>query len=106
MLADPEKIVVDSRTADWSAGGSIPGAVNIPYTVMHERLDRVGCEADFDGWACDDAPEIALFCNGPWCGQSPTAIRQIIAAGFPAEKISYCRGGMQGWRMLGFNVSE
>jgi len=51
-------------------------------------------------------PEIALFCNGPWCGQSPTAIRRIIEAGFPAEKISYYRGGMQVWRMMGFTVTD
>jgi len=59
----------------------------------------------FDGFICEDVPEIALFCNGPWCGQSPTAIRRIIEAGFPAEKISYYRGGMQVWRMMGFTVT-
>ncbi len=107
MLQDPEAMVIDSRTPDWFAGGSIPGAINLPWDRMAERLDRVGCELDFEGYACgEDVPEIALFCNGPWCGQSPTAIRRIIEAGYPAEKISYYRGGMQVWRMLGFTVTE
>lgn len=106
MLQDPEAVVIDSRTADWFAGGSIPGAVNLPWDRMAERLDRLGCELDFDGYLCgEEVPEIALFCNGPWCGQSPTAIRLIIEAGYPAEKISYYRGGMQIWRLLGFTVT-
>lgn len=106
LLGDPEAVVIDSRTPNWFAGGSIPGAVNMPYTEMADELDRLGCEVDFDGFICDDVPEIALFCNGPWCGQSPTAIRRIIEAGYPAEKISYYRGGMQVWRMLGLTVTE
>ena len=106
MLVDPEVIVFDSRTPNWFEGGSIPGAKNMPYNEMADRLGELGCEIDFDGWICEDVPEIALFCNGPWCGQSPTAIRRIIEAGYPAEKISYYRGGMQVWRMLGLSVTE
>jgi len=106
MLGDPEAVVIDSRTPNWFEGGSIPGAVNMPYTGMADQLDQLGCEVDFDGFICEAVPEIALFCNGPWCGQSPTAIRRIIEAGYPAEKISYYRGGMQVWRMLGLTVTE
>jgi hypothetical protein len=48
---------------------------------------------------------VALFCNGIWCGQSPTAIRNMIEAGYPADRISYYRGGMQVWRVLGLTVT-
>jgi len=106
MLQDPEAIVVDSRTPQWFEGGSIPGAVNIPYTEAVDRLDELGCEIDFDGFLCDDARPVALFCNGPWCGQSPSAIRRMVEAGYPAERISYYRGGMQIWRVLGLSVTE
>lgn len=106
MLANPEAVVIDSRTPEWFEGGSIPGAVNMPYTGMADELEMLGCEVDFDGYECGaGVPQIALFCNGPWCGQSPTAIRRIIEAGYPVEKISYYRGGMQVWRMLGFSVT-
>ncbi|WP_397542372.1 rhodanese-like domain-containing protein [Roseovarius salis] len=105
MLEDPEAIVVDSRTREWFAGGSIPGAVNIPYPEAPDRLDELGCVLDFEGFVCDEARPVALFCNGPWCGQSPSAIRRMIAAGYPAEKIHYYRGGMQVWRLLGLTVT-
>ncbi|RVT86828.1 rhodanese-like domain-containing protein [Rhodobacteraceae bacterium CCMM004] len=104
-LADPDVTVVDSRTSDWFEGGTIPGAVNMPWDRMTDRLGELGCEPDFDGWDCTDAAQVVLFCNGLWCGQSPTAIRQMIAAGYPAERIRYYRGGMQSWRMLGLTVT-
>lgn len=106
MLQDPEAIVVDSRIPQNFAGGSIPGAINIPYTEAPDRLDALGCEIDFDGFDCAGAKPVALFCNGPWCGQSPTAARRMIEAGYPAELIHYYRGGMQVWRMLGLSVTE
>ncbi len=105
MLQDPDAVVVDSRTRDWFEGGTIPGAVSIPYTYILDELGQLGCEPDFEGWDCTDARRVALFCNGIWCGQSPTAIRHMIEAGYPAERISYYRGGMQVWRMLGLTVT-
>ncbi|WP_193140277.1 rhodanese-like domain-containing protein [Meridianimarinicoccus sp. MJW13] len=105
MLQDPEAVVVDSRVADWYRRGTIPGTINIPYTQIVDHLGELGCEIDFDGWDCENAKPVALFCNGSWCGQSPAAIRQMVGAGFPADRIFYYRGGMQAWQMLGLTVT-
>lgn len=106
LLEGGEAVVIDSRTRDWFEGGTIPGAVNLPYNEIGDRLGDLGCEADFDGWDCSEAKEVALFCNGLWCGQSPSAIRVMISLGYPAERISYYRGGMQSWRLLGLTVIQ
>ena len=105
MLQDPDTLVIDSRTPEWFEGGTIPGAVNIPYDYIIDALGQLGCEPDFDGWDCANAAKVALFCNGIWCGQSPTAIRNMIEQGYPADRIYYYRGGMQTWRMLGLTVT-
>lgn len=105
FLQDEEAVVVDSRTSDWFTSGTIPGAINIPYTYVLDELARLGCEPDFDGWDCEQAKRVALFCNGIWCGQSPTAIRNMVEAGYPADRIFYYRGGMQVWRLLGLTVT-
>ena len=106
MLEDPDQVVIDSRTRDWYLGGTIPGSRHMSWDRITDGLDALGCTPDFDGWDCSEAAEVALFCNGPWCGQSPTAIRAMLGAGYPAEKISYYRGGMQLWRVLGLPVVE
>jgi len=105
MLKSPDDVVVDSRTSDWFQGGTIPGAINIPYTYVLDELSTLGCEPDFEGWDCENAKRVALFCNGIWCGQSPTAIRSMVKAGYPADRIFYYRGGMQIWRLLGLTVT-
>lgn len=108
FLNDPNVVVVDGRVTTDFVKGAIPGAINVPYVEAADRLGEFGCEPDFDGWICDgdDVKSVALYCNGPWCGQSPTAARRMIEAGYPASKISYYRAGMQGWRMLGLTVTD
>lgn len=98
-------LLVDGRIREQFLEGTIPGAISVPYTEAADRLDVLGCELDFDGFLCEGVEtKVILFCNGPWCGQSPTAARRMIEAGFPAENISYYRGGMQNWNMLGLTV--
>lgn len=55
-------------------------------------------------WDFSGSPDLLFWCNGPWCGQSPHAIRGLLELGFPAEKVFYYRGGMQMWEILGLPV--
>ena len=98
--------LIDGRTLEWHLDGTIPGAINMPYTEMASRLDEIGCTGGEGDWDCTNAEEVLLFCNGPWCGQSPMAIKAMLREGYPAEKIFYYRGGMQGWNGLGLTVVE
>ena len=99
--------LIDGRTVEWHVKGTIPGAVNMPYTQMAERLNEVGCVRGADKkWDCAKAEKVLLFCNGPWCGQSPMAIKAMLREGYPADKILYYRGGMQTWHSLGLTVVE
>jgi len=105
-LQDPARSVLDSRTLEWYLEATIPGSIHMPYTDIAGRLDELGCERADERWNCSNARMVTLFCNGPWCGQSPTAIRAMLREGYPADRISYYRGGMQLWQMLGLNVVE
>lgn len=70
-----------------------------------KTLTTVGVDIQRSGfWDYSESPDLLLWCNGPWCGQSPHAIRGLLELGFPAEKILYYRGGMQMWEMLGLTV--
>lgn len=85
--------LVDSRTRDYYVVSTIPGAKSIPYPEVVGWMDELDRER----------PSI-FFCNGPQCGQSPTAIRALLEAGFSADKILYYRGGLHDWLTLGLPV--
>jgi rhodanese-related sulfurtransferase len=105
-LQDPGALVIDTRTVETQYGGTIPGSVNIPYDVIADRLDELGCERIAAGWRCEQALTAVLYCNGPNCGQSPRAMASMVEAGFPATKIAYYRGGMLAWTSLGLTTRE
>jgi rhodanese-related sulfurtransferase len=104
-------IIIDSRTKAWVKRGTIPGTVNIPFTefneddraveIMEEQFDvlSMGSALNFS-----NAKTLVMYCNGIWCGQSPTAIKKLLDYGYPASKIKYFRGGMQNWESLGLTV--
>ncbi len=81
--------LVDTRVPDSRSGVTIPGAVNIPHDAIEERRD------EFD----PDRLTI-VFCNGPQCGQSADAIRQLLQTGYPASSLAYYRGGLHDWVTL------
>ena len=98
-------IVIDNRTVEWHVKGTIPGAIHIPHTQIASRLNELGCKKGAK-WDCGGAKKVLLFCNGMWCGQSPTGIRAMLREGYPADKIMYYRDGMQGWSTLGLSTVE
>ena len=120
QMSDGDKsiLVVDSRTPDWVKKGTIPGAVNIPWTSLNPDKGaspiEIGdiLEKKFnvkrieDIWDYSNAKTLVLFCNGMWCGQSPNNIKNLLKFGYPAHKIKWYRGGMQNWSNLGFNVAN
>ena len=102
---DKGGLIIDARTVEWHVRGTIPGSKNIPFTQIASRLDELGCTKGTK-WDCSNAKEVLLFCNGLWCGQSPSAIRAMLREGYPANKMLYYRNGMQGWESVGLTVVE
>jgi rhodanese-related sulfurtransferase len=106
-------VLMDSRLPEWFVKGTIPGAINVPFATLaptnpyrDQILQALGAAPQAGGGMdFSQALDIALFCNGPWCDQSPRAIRYLIDAGYPAEKLRYYRGGMQNWLLLGLTVT-
>ena len=127
-------VLIDARTSGWHKKGTIPGSINIPFTAfekeatdielaeilesfgaveredvnpilrMVESVGLLGGDQKTEQWDFSNAKELLLWCNGPWCGQSPRAIHGLLKAGYPAEKLYYYRGGMQMWQSLGLTT--
>lgn len=113
---DTSVLVIDSRSPDWVAKGTIPGSVSIPWTTLapEEGADpfaiadlfqeKFGVKTSEGLWDFTNAKTLVLFCNGMWCGQSPSNIRSLLRFGYPPRKIKWYRGGMQDWEILGLTV--
>lgn len=112
FLKKKKGIFIDARLENWYMKSAIPGAVNVPFKLFlsesSERekvLKEFGAAYDKTGkWNFSNARTILFYCNGAWCGQSPTAIKALMAMGYPEEKMKYYRGGMQAWQLLGLTT--
>jgi rhodanese-related sulfurtransferase len=112
---DQEILIIDSRGPSWVGRGTIPGSIHIHYKRLSRRasteseiaaiLERqFGAERGERLWNFRDAKTLVLFCNGPWCGQSPTNIRALLRLGYPPSKLKWYRGGIQAWETLGLTT--
>ncbi|GJM04069.1 MAG: hypothetical protein DHS20C09_00600 [marine bacterium B5-7] len=113
---DSSILVIDSRTEGWVKKGTIPGSTNIPWTMIKQEAgadpfqiadileNRFGAISIEGLWDFSNAKTLVLFCNGQWCGQSPSNIKTLLRFGYPAHKLKWYRGGMQNWESLGLTV--
>lgn len=116
MQSRKDYLLVDTRNGEWYDLETIPGATNIWVAVLKdpknfeeefaEMLTVVGVKQGKNGnYDFAEAKTLLLFCNGPWCGQSPIAILKLIELGYPAEKLKWYRGGMQEWKALSLTTT-
>jgi rhodanese-related sulfurtransferase len=84
-------VVIDVRTPDEYASGHIPGAVNIPFDQVAQRIAEI------------DAPHgVALYCMvGPRARKGESA---LLAAGY--EKIFHLEGGLAAWQAADLPVES
>jgi rhodanese-related sulfurtransferase len=106
-------VLVDARMPKWYRQGTIPGSVNIPFSIfskshgdqyINKLFPLLGAQKTGNTWNFSQAQALAIFDNGPWCQQASLAIKNLLKLGYPTEKILYYRGGMQYWQILGFTT--
>jgi rhodanese-related sulfurtransferase len=84
-------VVIDVRTPEEYAAGHIPGALNIPFDQVAERISEV------------DTPHgVALYCMvGPRARKGEAA---LLDAGYTS--VLHLEGGMAAWQAAGFPVEH
>jgi rhodanese-related sulfurtransferase len=118
MQTDDSMMLLDVCREEFYTYRTIPGAVNMPFNHFKERTSFVfefeqhmkdlGVSIDEEDDSLDftHAKTITLFCNGPWCSLSVTAILALLDIGYPADKINWYRGGMQEWLAAGLTSTR
>jgi len=112
FISKKKGVFIDARLANWFSKSAIPTAINMPFKLFlsdtperEKALKVLGAEYTKNGtWNFTSAKTVLLYCNGAWCGQSPTAINALIELGYPKSKMKYYRGGMQSWQLLGLTT--
>lgn len=112
-VAGGKGLLIDTRLPEWHEKGSIPGAVNLPFSTLEENnpfrdeiLRALGASDAGGIWDFSGVFTLTLFCNGPWCEQTSRAVTALLQAGYPAEKLNFYRGGMQSWLLLGLTTTN
>ncbi len=114
-MSENEGLLIDARMPKWYQNSTIPGALNIPFSILlggndNPYIDQIftifGAQKEGTTWDYSQTQTLLVFDNGPWCGQGVSAMKQLIALGYPKEKILYYRGGMQFWQIVGLTVTK
>jgi rhodanese-related sulfurtransferase len=106
-------LLIDARMPKWHQVGTIPGAINIPFSILSTKgnnpfisqiFELFGAVEKSGEWDFSKAQTILVFDNGPWCQQGVRAMKNLVHLGYPKSKILYYRGGMQFWQVLGLTT--
>ena len=106
-------ILVDARLKEFYELETIPGAINIPFTIAQVKSKKVtdalfkalGAKVKSDGtYDFTNAKELVVFCSGLWCAASVKLIKGLASKGYPKNKLHWYRDGMQGWKLLGLTT--
>jgi len=117
MQNNDQLLLIDGRTEQWYAYFTIPGAINVPFIYFkrskefefefEDALKLFGVKILKDKeYDFTHAKTLVVFCNGPWCSQSPDMIFSLLELGYPAENLKWYRGGMQDWLSVGMTTTK
>ena len=86
-------VILDVRTPGEYRSGHIPGAINLPHSVLHRRLAELASMRD---------QEVVVYCE---VGARASVAEAILRrAGF--SKVRHLEGDMRAWRGRGLPCRE
>jgi rhodanese-related sulfurtransferase len=114
-LSENEGLLIDARMPKWYQNGTIPGSLNVPFSILAGGKENLYIEQVFEIFGVEkedtkldfsDAQTLLVFDNGPWCQQGVAAMKHLIRLGYPKDKILYYRGGLQFWQIVGLTITK
>lgn len=113
QVANGSGLLIDSRNAADRTSGFITASVNVPGKLLlpknpflNDIMQAMGARSFEGSLNFAGALPLMVFDDGPSTTDAPNLINSLLALGYPAEKISYYRGGMLVWTALGLNTED
>lgn len=85
-------VFIDLRRPEEYAAGHLPGAINIPYEELQERISELAAMQD-----------VVTYSRGPYCELGPKAVRTLRDNGVSARHL---RQGIPHWRLAGLPLNS
>ncbi len=112
-VAEGRGHLLDLRLPEAFASAHLPGAVNMPAVTLsvenparRDILRALGAAEAAGGLDFAGAAGLVLYGAGPLHAEAAEGLRALVAAGYPADRLWYFRGGLQEWQAFGLTVSD
>ncbi len=101
------KLLIDIRNSKEFKQHTIPGAINIPYSMLKQNskyqdqvLTLLGGKKLEGKWIFKFVPSLLIFGASNENDRASKAIKTLLKLSYPKKKIYYYRAGVEGWNHL------
>jgi len=106
------RLVIDVRKSKAYKEETIPGAINLPYSMLidgspyqKEVLKLLGSGKKIKKkWFFKHPHQLLIFGENAFSSTASDSIHQLINLGYPKDKILYYRGGIRTWKASGLTL--
>jgi rhodanese-related sulfurtransferase len=105
------RLLLDVRENDLYQQATIPGAINLPLSMLdqessyYEKVLKLLGAKKLDGeWHFKEVHTLLIFGEGFMNSDASEMIRRLLSLNYPQEKILYYRGGLESWKESGLTT--
>jgi len=104
------QLLIDVRERKLYKKSTIPGALNLPYTMLKREnkyfmnvLELLGGKKHLGKWTFSQGRNLLIFSDGEE-NYSVNIIKMLINVGYDRHKLFYYRGGIESWKHAGLTL--
>ena len=96
LLNAGNTVLIDARAPDEFTAGHLPGAINIPFELLGEYVERME--------ALPRQARLVCYCDGPPCDKGEMLARELFGKGFTGA--AFYNDGLEDWKAAGEEVAR
>jgi len=107
------RILIDVRENNLYDKETIPGAINLPFSMLKDgskyqgevlRLLGAKLRKSNAKWSFKKAQRLLIFGDSATTPEASKSLKKLLDLGYPSAKLYYYRGGVSTWKALGLTT--
>jgi len=107
------RLFIDVRENDLYEKETIPGAINLPFSMLKDgskyqgevlRLLGAKLKKSSVAWSFKRAQRLLIFGDSATTPEASKSLKTLLRLGYPSSKLFYYRGGISSWKALGLTT--